>query len=191
VLQASRAVIFGRNDLVKDAPISRVALLVCRNTLMYMNADTQRNVLGRLYFALGIHGTLFLGHAEMLLSHGDQFTPLSLKHRIFRKTPGSHGGIDRYDSAAALYERHGDLSGLTTVRDLAFRANPVECDRESLILRADPTHGDEVITGYGVERDVFHFRGARLAAGQVDRIALQGVRPTQPCSAPARRSSRR
>ena len=47
-----RAVIFGRNDLVKDAPISRVDLLVCRNTLMYMNAETQRNVLVRLHFAL-------------------------------------------------------------------------------------------------------------------------------------------
>jgi len=32
-----RAVIFGRNDLVRDAPISRVDLLSCRNTLMYMN----------------------------------------------------------------------------------------------------------------------------------------------------------
>jgi two-component system, chemotaxis family, CheB/CheR fusion protein len=120
-----RAVIFGRNDLVKDAPISRVDLLVCRNTLMYMNADTQRNVLGRLHFALGIHGTLFLGHAEMLLSHSDRFTPLNLKHRIFRKAPGSHGGIERYDPAATMYERHGDLPGLTTVRELAFRANPV------------------------------------------------------------------
>src|SRR3954471_6061986 len=30
-----RCVIFGRNDLVQDAPISRVDLLVCRNTLMY------------------------------------------------------------------------------------------------------------------------------------------------------------
>lgn len=71
-----RAVIFGRNDLVKDAPISRVDLLVCRNTLMYLNAETQRNVLGRLNFALAPQGTLFLGHAEMLLSHGDRFTPL-------------------------------------------------------------------------------------------------------------------
>lgn len=51
-----RAVIFGRNDLVKDAPISRVDLLVCRNTLMYLNAETQRNVLGRLHFALGHQG---------------------------------------------------------------------------------------------------------------------------------------
>lgn len=120
-----RAVIFGRNDLVKDAPISRVDLLVCRNTLMYLNAETQRNVLGRLHFALGPQGTLFLGHAEMLLSHGDRFTPLNLKNRIFRKAVGTHNGIERYDPAAAFYDRHGELPGLTTVRDLAFRASPV------------------------------------------------------------------
>lgn len=120
-----RAVIFGRNDLVKDAPISRVDLLVCRNTLMYMNAETQRNVVARLHFALAPQGILFLGHAEMLLSHSDRFTPLNLKHRIFRKAIGSHSGLDRYDPAAALYDRHGDLPGLITVRDLAFRASPV------------------------------------------------------------------
>lgn len=120
-----RAVIFGRNDLVKDAPISRVDLLVCRNSLMYLNAETQRNVLGRLHFALAPQGTLFLGHAEMLLSHGDRFAPLNLKHRIFRKAAGTHGGVDRYDPNAAFYERNIDLAGLTTVRDLAFRASPV------------------------------------------------------------------
>lgn len=120
-----RGVIFGRNDLVKDAPISRVDLLVCRNTLMYLNAETQRNVLGRLHFALAPQGTLFLGHAEMLLSHGDRFTPLNLKHRIFRKSVGTHDGIVRYDPGAGLYDRHTDLPGLATVRDLAFRAGPV------------------------------------------------------------------
>ena len=30
-----RAVVFGSNDLLQDAPISRVDLLVSRNTLMY------------------------------------------------------------------------------------------------------------------------------------------------------------
>jgi two-component system, chemotaxis family, CheB/CheR fusion protein len=120
-----RAVIFGRNDLVKDAPISRVDLLVCRNTLMYLNAETQRNVLGRLHFALGPQGTLFLGHAEMLLSHSDRFTPLSLKNRIFRKAVGSRGGGDRYDPAGAFYDRQGDLPGLSPLRESAFRASPV------------------------------------------------------------------
>src|SRR3712207_2175459 len=36
-----RNVIFGRNNLLDDAPISRLDLLVCRNTLMYFTADSQ------------------------------------------------------------------------------------------------------------------------------------------------------
>ncbi|MBE1552916.1 two-component system CheB/CheR fusion protein [Mycobacterium sp. OAS707] len=119
-----RAVIFGRNDLVRDAPISRVDLLSCRNTLMYMNGETQRGVLNRLHYALGPHGILFLGHAEMLLSHSDRFTPINLEARVFRKATGSHVAVEKYDSSAALL-RHGELAGLNAVRELAFRSNPV------------------------------------------------------------------
>jgi two-component system, chemotaxis family, CheB/CheR fusion protein len=100
-----RAVIFGRNDLVKDAPISRVDLLVCRNTLMYLNAETRRNVLERLHFALAPQGTLFLGHAEMLLSHSDRFAPPNLKNRIFRKVAGARLGV-RVQSAGRCQQDH-------------------------------------------------------------------------------------
>src|SRR5207249_3297010 len=47
-----RGVIFGRHDLVQDAPISRIDLLVCRNTLMYFNAEAQSRILARFHFAL-------------------------------------------------------------------------------------------------------------------------------------------
>ena len=47
-----RSVIFGRNDLVQDAPISRIDLLACRNTLMYFTAETQSQILRRFHFAL-------------------------------------------------------------------------------------------------------------------------------------------
>ena len=77
--------IFGRNDLVQDAPISRIDLLVCRNTLMYFNAETQARILTRFHFALAPAGMLFLGKAEMLLSHGTLFAPVDLKRRMFRK----------------------------------------------------------------------------------------------------------
>jgi two-component system CheB/CheR fusion protein len=80
-----RSVIFGRNDLVQDAPISHVDLLLCRNTLMYLNAMTQQRVLGRLHFALEPHGVLFLGKAEMLLSHATTFTPVDLSKRLFKR----------------------------------------------------------------------------------------------------------
>src|SRR5262245_6661110 len=77
-----RTVIFGRHDLVQDAPISRLDLLVCRNTLMYLNAETQTKILARFHFALNDTGVLFLGKAEMLLTHGNLFVPLELRHRV-------------------------------------------------------------------------------------------------------------
>jgi two-component system CheB/CheR fusion protein len=80
-----RCVIFGRNDLVQDAPISRIDLLVCRNTLMYFTAETQAQVLGRFHFALDDGGVLLLGKSEMLITHSDLFTPIELKRRVFRK----------------------------------------------------------------------------------------------------------
>jgi two-component system CheB/CheR fusion protein len=92
---------------------------------MYLNAETQRNVLNRLHFALAPRGTLFLGHAEMLLSHADRFTPLNLKTRVFRKAVGSHSGVERYDNGTAIYDRQGELPGLAPIRELAFRASPV------------------------------------------------------------------
>jgi two-component system CheB/CheR fusion protein len=80
-----RCVIFGRHDLIHDAPISRIDLLTCRNTIMYLNAETQSKILLRLHFALREGGVLFLGKAEMLLSHANLFTPLDLKARVFRR----------------------------------------------------------------------------------------------------------
>jgi two-component system CheB/CheR fusion protein len=80
-----RSVIFGRNDLIQDAPISRIDLLVCRNTLMYFTAETQAQILRRFHFALDDEGMLLLGKSEMLITHGDLFTPVDLKWRVFRK----------------------------------------------------------------------------------------------------------
>src|SRR5207248_4223259 len=101
-----RCVIFGRNDLVRDAPISRVDLLVCRNTLMYFTAETQAQVLGRFHFALAKEGVLMLGKSEMLITHADLFTPVELKRRIFRKVLRSTGPdrmrVCASDAAAAV-----------------------------------------------------------------------------------------
>ncbi|MEH1880863.1 CheR family methyltransferase [Nostoc sp.] len=80
-----RSVIFGRHDLLQDAPISRLDLLVSRNTLMYFNSETQGRILARFHFALNDNGYLFLGKAEMLLMHSNLFIPLELKNRIFTK----------------------------------------------------------------------------------------------------------
>src|SRR5581483_2549294 len=82
-----RALIFGRHDLMQDAPISRLDLLICRNTLMYFTAEAQGRMLARFHYALNDDGFLFLGRAEMLLTHAALFVPVDLKQRLFAKVP--------------------------------------------------------------------------------------------------------
>jgi two-component system CheB/CheR fusion protein len=82
-----RSVIFGRHDLIQDAPISRVDLLLCRNTLMYFNSEAQTRIMARFYFSVNPGGHLVLGRAEMLFSHAAMFQPVDLKRRIFKTIP--------------------------------------------------------------------------------------------------------
>src|SRR5262249_18145761 len=82
-----RCVIFGRNDLMQDAPISRVDLLVSRNALMYFIPEAQARILSHFNFSLNPNGFLFLGKSEMLLTYGALFKPYNLKWRVFTKVP--------------------------------------------------------------------------------------------------------
>jgi len=119
-----RSVIFGRNDLVQDAPISRIDLLTCRNTLMYFNAETQAKILGRFHFALADSGVLFLGKAEMLLSHSSLFTPIDLKRRVFRRVPRLYAvpGVVFADPTPIA---NAPVTGLDELRNEAFAASPL------------------------------------------------------------------
>jgi two-component system CheB/CheR fusion protein len=81
-----RAVIFGRHDLLQDPPISRVDLLLARNTLMYFTADVQDQVLSKFHFSLNEDGYLFLGKSEVLVTRSNLFVPVDLKRRVFSPT---------------------------------------------------------------------------------------------------------
>ena len=119
-----RCAIFGRHDLVQDAPISRIDLLVCRNSLMYFNAETQAKILTRFHFALSDGGFLFLGKAEMLLTHNSSFMPVDLKQRIFSKV--SKGAErERLLLLGQNRDDETDDSGQMHLRNAAFDTSPV------------------------------------------------------------------
>jgi two-component system CheB/CheR fusion protein len=118
-----RAIIFGRLDLIADAPISRLDLLACRNTLIYFNLETQRQVLDRFNFALNETGFLFLGRAEMLLMHANLFTPVNLRHRIFVRTPkGALADHPTFLAQADDHEAGTRMSHEVRLRALAIDA---------------------------------------------------------------------
>ena len=58
---------------IVDAPISRVDLLTCRNTLMYFMPEAQQRILANFHFALRQSGYLFLGKSEMMLGRSSLF----------------------------------------------------------------------------------------------------------------------
>jgi two-component system CheB/CheR fusion protein len=137
-----RCMIFGRHDLLSDAPISRVDLLVCRNALMYFNAEAQTKILTRFHFALSDNGYLFLGKAETLLTRANLFTPVDLRRRIFQKVPKLNlrdrlliltesGGYDVPPPIPINHER---------LREASFEAMPVAqitLDENSVMIMAN------------------------------------------------------
>ncbi|HVE80272.1 MAG TPA: CheR family methyltransferase [Gemmatimonadaceae bacterium] len=123
-----RQVIFGRHDLIQDSPISRVDLLVCRNALMYFNAETQARILARFHFALNDDGILFLGRAETLMTQSSTFMPLDLKRRISAKVPRARLTLrDRLLLAAQNVPEDAEVdgAGLARIREVAFDASPI------------------------------------------------------------------
>jgi two-component system, chemotaxis family, CheB/CheR fusion protein len=135
-----RRVIFGRHDITRDAPISRLDLLVCRNTLMYFNVETQAQVIDRFHFALREGGYLFLGKAEMLLSDGERFEVVSMRQRIFRRRPGS--SVPRYQSLPVRLDAIGtpemrEVGRKRQLRDLALEGAPfaaIGIDSDGLVV---------------------------------------------------------
>jgi two-component system, chemotaxis family, CheB/CheR fusion protein len=77
--------IFSSHSVVRDPPFSRMALISCRNLLIYFNAELQDNVLPVFHYALRPDGYLLLGPAESVSRHGDLFAVVDKKQRIYQK----------------------------------------------------------------------------------------------------------
>ena len=119
-----RCVIFGRNDLLQDAPISRVDLLVSRNTLMYFEPDAQRRILSNFAFALKRRGFLMVGKAEALQSRTDLFEPFDLKRRVFVRNPGAELPMRERPAVPRLEPETDEVEG-GSLTAAAFEQAPV------------------------------------------------------------------
>lgn len=83
--QLRETVIFARQNLISDAPFSKLDLVVCRNLLIYLEPDLQKKVIALLHLALNEGGWLFLGSSETIGRNVDLFEQLSSKWRIYRR----------------------------------------------------------------------------------------------------------
>ncbi len=77
--------VFAKHNLVNNPPFSRLDLISCRNTLIYLRGDLQDELLALLHYALRPGGHLLLGPAESVAARTELFRAVSERYRIFRR----------------------------------------------------------------------------------------------------------
>lgn len=82
--EVRQMVIFARHNLLADPPFTRMALVTCRNALIYFQPAAQERALRRLQYALNVGGDLVLGPSESLGPLHSDFTAHRGRHKIYR-----------------------------------------------------------------------------------------------------------
>ncbi|WP_372715470.1 chemotaxis protein CheB [Novipirellula sp.] len=77
-------VVFAPHNLLGDPPFSKLDLIVCRNVMIYLQRDVQRDVIDLFHYSLCPDGTLVLGTSETVDS-SDLFRVDERKLSIYRR----------------------------------------------------------------------------------------------------------
>ena len=81
--QIREMVLFAQHDVILDPPFTKLDLLSCRNLMIYFNTPLQRRLMPLFSYSLRPGGALLLGGSETIGDAQAQFTPLSLKSRLY------------------------------------------------------------------------------------------------------------
>src|SRR5262249_20969566 len=71
--QVRETVTFAVQNLISDAPFTKLDLISCRNLLIYLEPDVQKKVVTLFHFALNEGGFLFMGSSETIGRQTDLF----------------------------------------------------------------------------------------------------------------------
>ncbi len=92
-------VVFAEHNLLLDPPYSHLDLISCRNLLIYLGSELQKQLLPLFHYALNPHGFLFLGSSETIGDYTELFEPVNRKWKIYQRK----GGATPYRLLAGLH----------------------------------------------------------------------------------------
>ena len=79
-------VVFAPQNVIKDPPFTKLDILSCRNMLIYMNTELQKQLLSLFHYSLNNKGIMVLGSAETSGDQKELFNTLDSKLRMYQKT---------------------------------------------------------------------------------------------------------
>ena len=103
--QLRESITFAPQNLMSDAPFSKLDLISCRNLLIYLEPEVQAKVIRLFHFALAEDGYLLLGPSESIGREVDLFEPVSKKWRVFRRLGPVRRDLVEIPSVAAEERR--------------------------------------------------------------------------------------
>lgn len=80
-----KMIVFAKHNIFRDAPFSKLDLIVCRNMFIYVKPEMQQKALASFYQLLVEDGYLFLGSSESVGDMGDAYNLLDKKWKIYSK----------------------------------------------------------------------------------------------------------
>jgi two-component system CheB/CheR fusion protein len=119
-----KRVLFSPHNLLKDVPFNRIDLVSCRNVLIYFQPGAQARALASFYFALRLHGHLFLGPSESIGDLEGRFATTDRTWKLYRKDSDTRLTVDAPVGGAPLpmapppRPRLGTDSRLTRIYDV-------------------------------------------------------------------------
>ena len=78
--------VFAVQNVISDAPFTKLDLVSCRNLLIYLDLELQNKLIPMFHYSLKPGGSLLLGSSETVGTFGDLFSTLDRKWKIFRRT---------------------------------------------------------------------------------------------------------
>ncbi|GHF42796.1 two-component system CheB/CheR fusion protein [Deinococcus metalli] len=79
------SVVFAVHDTFNDPPFTRLDLLSCRNMMIYLNTDLQKEILSVFHYALLPGGLLFLGASETIGLQEERFRSVDARWKLYRR----------------------------------------------------------------------------------------------------------
>jgi len=124
-------IVFAVQNLINDPPFSRLDLVSCRNLLIYMDSELQKQILPLFHFTLRSEGTLLLGNSESIGMFADLFTPIDTKWKIFKRKEVLLENMADYPMPPLV-----DTRGINTspVRKMVLKTSNIRSIAEKLIL---------------------------------------------------------
>jgi two-component system CheB/CheR fusion protein len=89
-------IVFSVQNLITDPPFSHLDLISCRNVLIYLQSEVQKQVISLFSFALNPGGFLFLGKSDGISGREDLFDLVSKTGRVYRRRAGARPDVTSF-----------------------------------------------------------------------------------------------